>query len=194
MKKIKKFKLKLSQYYVERGLKKRVPGFDPDIAPDGVKDNIEGLVQQLEPAVVYETLPVKDVVKDFFQTTKIPKKAVAISFFIYNFGRNELKLTSSDAIPQEISEKVFVDTVIEEANKLSSTFIINLLKEEAKKDDCNLAEPVYVLDKVFEEYINDMLNGEKIGVELGSCAGANLAGLTFGYIYWLSKSKGKQSK
>ncbi len=185
MKKIKKFKLKLNYWNIERLLKKNIPAYDTQLSTDIIKPYINKIVAQLEPALVYETMSVKDLDLKLFSQEQITKKTVAITLFIFNLGDKTIDVMVNN--DTQVDKAVLYNSVLDDAVRQTTNFLLRLVKDEAEKEECELSEKQIVSDINLCAYIAEKLDITKIGVLPGNKE--NINGLTTGYLVWYARKK-----
>lgn len=195
MKKIKKFKLKISPHLVERKLKEQT---HREILPEEkkiIREKIQEVENFLFPATVYETFKPEQIFPWLIKPEQLTQvtnsgpftdECVALTIFVVILGQKEefVKEGNLSGIYQAIR-----DTAEEQAIR----FIYRLVNEEVRKENCL---PGAIFDLSEEEKIKKIFKLFDL-----SCLGLSKEnifseeyGLRTGIIPWFSKRKSKKKE
>ncbi len=190
--KVKKFKLKINPYWVEKKLKDKNGEETLSRVKDVISKRIDEIENLLLPATVYETFKPEQILpllplKEYFPEEIISSLNNCISLTVYAVSLGE-KTESWGGDDLEVYR-----AIIESAREQAVRFVYRLVNEEAKKENyllgTNLDLPIgKKTKKVFE-----LIDLSCIGLKKEDAAGES-TGLGYGMIPWLSNKSSKKKK
>jgi hypothetical protein len=208
VKKIKKFKIHFTPYYIKQFIKKSYSS-EPQlqqqsfILPENVEelinDKIDELKKILLPAVIYDTLPyekIKDLLPyeintagDTTTTTTRPSKLYPnkVSIFAVNIDtENRLIKDNTNTAATSPLDALLTKAIINDAINKSVNFVKRLIEEEIGKEPFVLDAIHIVSEKDKIDAISSLLETAKINItDLSKQQDYTVTG----YTYWLSRRK-----
>jgi hypothetical protein len=190
VKKIKKFKLKISPYLVEKKLKEKSYA---EILPEIKKiisEKIEEVEKLLLPATVYETFKPEQIFprlspKGFFSDDSEKDNCVSLTIYVIVLGEKTKFMKGDQA---EIYQ-----AIIESAQEQARRFVYRLVNEEAKKENYLLGMNVDLPIDEKTRKIFKLIDFNRLGLGKENIIGEQI-GFCGGFIPWLSKKKIKTKK
>lgn len=194
--KVKKFRLKPRLPVVGKILKsllavKKLPAEIEESLPL----EIQSLSSQLVPAAFYHTwaqghIPTR---LDQLLSDSGQEKAIAVTAVVATAGTT-IEENISDLILKGESQKSQVISAIgEEAADLSFAFIHRLLQEDAKTDDCETTDPIFLSDKDVLLEILTLLDAGQDGISLDAAGHLSPRFTRVAIVAWWPVSKKKRA-
>lgn len=199
MRKVKKFKLKINSYFVEKKLKEKS---DKEIVPE-VKKIISEKIKEVEnlilPATLYEIfkpeqvlshLTLKEYLSDvwnesfFSGLTSNVINVVALTLYVITLGK-KVKFIEEENYPQ------IYQAIIETAQEQAVRFVRRLVNEEAKKENYLLGANFDLSEKEKREKIFELIDLSCLGLEKENILREQF-GFRIGVIPWFSQRKFKK--
>jgi len=199
VRKVKKFKLKINSYFVEKKLKEKS---DKEIVPE-VKKIISEKIKEVEnlilPATLYEIfkpeqvlshLTLKEYLSDvwnesfFSGLTSNVINVVALTLYVITLGK-KVKFIEEENYPQ------IYQAIIETAQEQAVRFVRRLVNEEAKKENYLLGANFDLSEKEKREKIFELIDLSCLGLEKENILREQF-GFRIGVIPWFSQRKFKK--
>lgn len=183
MKKIRKFRLKISTWTVERKLKKN----NYQEVGSSLKETITRKIDEAEkvilPTTIYDTCKPEEILP--LLITEELKSSLASSFALTVFA---ITLSKKCEFREQISEPLIFQAIIDGALEQAVRFISRLVNLEAKEEGCLIGMGITLTEEKEVNIVKKLLGIKK--EDLGS----ELLGFRVGIIPWLAKKRGKEEK
>gem|GEM_PF-6061231 len=203
MKKIKKFKIHFTPYYIKQFVKKNYHKESLHIAlPENIEEIINNKIAELKklllPAVVYDTFPYEKI-KELLpyeahlvnnnksKSSKLfPNK---VSLFAINIDSESKLISEATTTTNAASlEAIVTKAIINDGINKSINFVRRLLEEEIGKEPFMLDTMHIILEKEKIGAISSLLDTAKINITEPLLAQQQEC-IVIGYTYWLSRKK-----
>lgn len=195
LKKIKKFKIHIRPSSLLRNLKRSLtPNLSEEELEKRIQQEIEKVQLLLFPSATYETyskmqcpLPLNPL------WNQAPNAAISISLIAASIGsqiENEIEKSRND------SEKLrthILDALAREALEQSIHFVLKLIAEEAKEENCELSVPLPLESTYLEEALS-FLQASKADIHSGSDGKLSPLYSSVSYCFWQAVAKSKSAK
>lgn len=190
MKKIKKFKLNISAYLVEKKLKEKgCKEILPEIKKI-ISEKIEEVEKLILPATVYETFKPEQIFlrlipKGIFSDDREKDNCVSLTIYLIALGE-KTKFTEGD-------QTEIYQAIIESAQEQARRFVYRLVNEEAKKENYLLGVNVNLPIDEKTKKIFKLIDLSRLDLKKEDISSEQI-GLCGGLIPWFSKKKIKIRK
>ncbi|OVE77426.1 hypothetical protein BVX98_02690 [bacterium F11] len=169
--KVKKFRIRPRIPTVKRILKSLLGTKQlPVELESSVEKESEDFLNHCSPTAFYQTWPLDDIeqeMRNVFEDTRA-KKAVSFSAMISTIGAESEELISQSLMKGETNQANLLTALGEETADLSQQFLLRLLVEDAKQDDCEIGDPILIKDGPLLDNIITKMGAEKENVSLDS--------------------------
>ncbi len=166
MTKIKNFRINLRAREVARLLKAQAKLQITPALEASIEHAVNEAKRQLQPAAVYTTLTRGTAEK----ATPLPlaDPAVAASAIAVTIGSslNEQIQTASDH--QDALQAALLSALREEALHQAVQFIMRLIEDQAKEEECEMSAPREITDGVLLTSLGSLLGMQRIGIDLAN--------------------------
>ncbi len=139
----------------------------------------------VEPAAVYTTLTRQIAEK----TTAIsfPEKAIAVSVVAVSIGPAlELERHAAESVP---SRESLLAALQQEALHQALHFVIRLVQEQAKEEDCEMSPPVSDIQTPIASSLATLVGVQRIGITLDASAPELPPHARMAYLFWTPVGK-----
>ncbi len=194
--KVKKFRIRPRFASVGRVLKS-IMGVKQ--LPAGVEESLplesETFLSHVTPAAFYHTWSQDEVPAAFKDTMKEAglSKAIAVTAMTATIGSQVEEYLSTLLMNGETQRSQVVTALSEEAAELSFQFLLRLLADDAKSDDCDLSEPFMVTDAILLNDVLAALDAQQEGITLDSAQHMMPRFTRVALVAWWPVSKKKRS-
>jgi hypothetical protein len=169
--KVKKFRIKPRVSVVGRILKSLlgVKKLDPSLE-ESLPLEIQSVTSSLVPMAFYQTWA-RDEIPPFLQTLLSSysfDKSIAISVVVATAGSQLEERISDCLLKGETTRSQVITAIGEEAADLTYNFISRLLIDDAKGDDCDISEPIFIKDSEALAELFRLLEAQAEGILVDS--------------------------
>lgn len=195
IKKIKKYKIAIRPSFVQRAAKKKLDtGLDPESLERAVQTEIEKISTMIVPSAIYNTFSrtgTPEPLTPLWQN--VPNHSLSISLIIATIGMEIEKEIANVRAQNKHQRSVILDSIAHEALEQSLNFVLKLLLEESKEEDCELS-PYLPVESSHLKSTLEILESQKADVSLSDQGIITPAFSTISYCFWNSTSKSKHAK
>lgn len=193
--KIKKFRLKPRAAVVTRILKSimGVKALPSDIENILVKE-IENFRVQVVPSGFYQSWSRENIPAGFQASMEALgiQRPVAVSALVATIGSEPEEQLSALLMNGETQKSQLMTAIFEESADLSFQFLLKLLTMDAKADDCEILEPIPVVDPALLQETLTLLDAHQEEVTLDSAFHLSPRFTRIGLVAWSPLSKKKR--
>lgn len=194
LKKIKKFKIHIRPSYVLRNLKRTLPSHaNEEELEKRIQQEIEKVQQLLSPSAIYQTYSKRQspqFLNSLWQNG--PADAISISLIAASLGSSIEKEIEKSRNHSTLSSDI-LDAIAKEALEQSLNFVLKLITEEAKEENCGLSV-TFPLESTYLEATLSFLEAAK--ADIHSDPDGHLSPLysSVSYCFWQPAKKLKSAK
>ncbi|MCG3203477.1 MAG: hypothetical protein KCHDKBKB_00145 [Elusimicrobia bacterium] len=194
--KVKKFRIKSRLSSVARILK-IIMGVKqlPEELEESLLSESEAFLKHVVPSAFYTTWAQEDVpsvLKPSLQQAGL-SKAIAVSALVATIGSGAEDYLSELLMKGETQRSLVVTALSEDAADASLHFLMRLLTDDAKNDDCDLSDPVLVSDPIFLTEILPLVEAQQEGVTVDHAQHLSPRFTRIALMAWWPMSKKKRA-
>ncbi len=143
------------------GVKQLAPELEASLPTE-----IEDFLPRMMPTAFYQTWSRDELPPAFAETLKHADatKAVAVSALVATIGSEPEDALSEFLLNGETQRSQVATAICEESADLSMHFLLRLLIDDAKTDDCDISEPIFIGDTALLAETLRLLEADQEGV------------------------------
>lgn len=194
--KVKKFRLRPRVSVVARILKS-IMGTRQ--LPSGVEESLpsetQNFLSHISPAAFYQTWSRENIPALFRDAlASIERSApVAVSGLVSTIGSEPEEYLTDLLMNGETQKSQIATAFCEESADLSFQFLLKLLANDAKSDDCEISEPVLITDSSLLQKSLELLNASQENITIDTALHLTPRFTRVGLVAWFPISKKKKS-
>jgi len=165
MRKIKNFKINLSDKEIVRVIKKlkNTPEL-PEETHRSISQACRFYLDFIHPCIIYETFPKESLI--FEDEKDLPPKLVAKTVFFATIGSClDEEYAKNKRLYAEDTETI-VSVIAVESLEQAKRFALRLISQEAEKENCSLLHSIEIAPQNYEK-LNNLIDISKIGLTSG---------------------------